>query len=536
MMPTSLKFNPAPQPPLKPAPATARLINAAMGVTSHGIAAVAFCLGITTSAFASNNEPPHNPFLADSAWPMTHRNPYVQASSPLPGPTSASALGAPRYTAGGFINITQAMSAPYSDGSIVAWGSSMSNVYKTLVSPTKLSRVDRVKKPDAVNLANATTGAYTLLDKDNTFFVPAAGKLYAYTDSESGNAHSKIQLARTFTLPTTILHDTPQQDPIVGINMTWDGYLALATKRGTVMVVKRDFSEYHFLQLSSGNGEEISNSIAVDERGGIYVVSSQAMYRVQWTGTELSTDNATGAWRSSYENGANVQVPGRLGAGSGSTPTLMGVGDQDKFVVITDGQQVTHLVLFWRDEIPADWQPIAPGKDRRIAAEIPVDYGNPAIARSVSEQSVLVSGYGAVVVNNDYGVTQQSSQPLMANFLNGLVVLLSNTPRYAPYGVEKFAWNPVTRKVDVAWVNTSISCPNGIPTMSTATQMFYCVGQRKGVWNIEGLDWNTGASVFYKPLSTLPIHNSFYASTQIGPWGDIWSGTTTGVMQIAPKF
>lgn len=486
-------------------------------------------------ALAATDEPPHNPWLADSAWPMSHRNPYVQASSPLPGPTRREELAFPRYQAGGFINITQAMSAPYANGAIVAWGSSMGSVYKNTVSKDQLSQIDRIAKPDAVNLANPTTGAYTLLDKDNHFYVPAAGKLLAYTDAVSGDANAKIRLARTFTLPAETLRAAPTDDPIVGLNMTYDGYLALATKRGTVMVVSRDFSTYHYVMLGDGSGEEVSNSIAVDETGGIYVVTSQSMYRVQWTGTALTQDNAQGAWVSAYENGGDVQVPGRLGAGSGSTPTLMGVGDQDKFVVITDGQQVTNLVLFWRDEIPADWQPIAPGKDRRIAAEVPVDYGNPAIERSMSEQSVLVSGYGAVVVNNDYGLEKQSSNPLLANLLNGLVVFFSNTHKYAPYGVEKFIWNPATRAVDVAWVNNDISCPNGIPTMSTASNLFYCIGQRKGVWNVEGLNWDTGASVFYRPMTALPIHNSFYASTQIGPWGDIWTGTTTGIVQLAPR-
>lgn len=480
-------------------------------------------------------EPPKNPFLADSAWPMTHRNPYVQASSPLPGPTSRDSLRFPRYQGGGFINITQAMSAPYNDGTLVAWGSSMGSVYKNTVSKEKLTQIDLVKKPDAVNLANATTGAYTLLDRDNHFFVPGPGKLYAYTDAIVGDASSKINLARTFSLPAEALRAAPQDDPIVGLNMLYDGYLALATKRGTVMVVSRDFQEYHYLMLGDADGEEVSNSIAVDENGGIYVVTGEAMYRVQWTGKALSLDSADGGWESLYENGADIQVPGRLGSGSGSTPTLMGVGDQDKFVVITDGQKITHLVLFWRDEIPANWEPIAPGKDRRIAAELPVDYGNPDREYSISEQSVLVSGYGAVVVNNDYGLKEQSSNPMLANLLNGLVVFFSNTKRYAPYGVEKFEWNPQTRQLDVAWFNNDISCPNGIPTMSTASNLFYCIGQRNAVWNLEALDWDTGSSAFYRPMSSLFIHNSFYASTQIGPYGDIWTGTTSGVVQLAPK-
>ncbi len=33
------------------------------------------------------DEPPVNPFVVDSPWPMSHANPYCQASSLYPGPT-----------------------------------------------------------------------------------------------------------------------------------------------------------------------------------------------------------------------------------------------------------------------------------------------------------------------------------------------------------------------------------------------------------------------------------------------------------------
>ncbi|MCG8312788.1 MAG: hypothetical protein MI976_06180 [Pseudomonadales bacterium] len=486
-------------------------------------------------AFAvSSNEPPKNTYLADSAWPMTHRTPYVQGSSPLPGPTARGTTRYPVYQQTGLVNITLATSAPYENGTIVVWGSSVDAIYKLEATATGHQRIDRIRKPEGISLKNAITGAYTILDRDNRFYVPGRGKLYAYTDAIEGDPLSDITLAQDFEIPAAALRGTSDIDPIVGINMTYDGYIAIATKRGTVAVVSRDFSEFHYLWLGEdANGEEVSNSIAVDEDGGIYVVTSKKMYRVQWTGSRLTLAEAYGGWQAHYENGANVQVPGRLGAGSGSTPSLMGTADQDKFVVITDGQAITHLVLFWRDQIPLDWEPIAPGKDRRIAAEVPVNYNDPNRRYSASEQSVLVRGYGAVVVSNDYGTDiAQSDNALISNLINAWVVFFSNTNRYAPYGVEKFQWNPQRRTLDVAWVNKDISCPNGIPTMSEESNLFYCIGQRQKVWNLEALDWDTGASVFYRPMSRWPIHNSFYAGTQIGPFQDIWSGTVSGAIQL----
>lgn len=497
-------------------------------------------LTLTTShgAFADNgNEPPKNSFLADSAWPMTHRTPYVQGSSPLPGPTARETTKYPDYERTGLVNITLAMSAPYEDGTIVVWGSSVDAIYKLEATATGHQRIDRIGKPEGISLKNAITGAYTILDRDNRFYVPGRGKLYAYTDSVEGDPKSDISLAQEFEIPATALRGTTDVDPIVGINMTYDGYIAIATKRGTVAVVSRDFSEFHYLWLGNEDtGEEVSNSIAVDEDGGIYVVTSEKMYRVQWSGSALSLAEESGGWQASYENGADIQVPGRLGAGSGSTPSLMGTAAQDKFVVITDGQAITHLVLFWRDQIPEDWEPIAPGKDRRIAAEVPVNYGDPDRSYSASEQSVLVRGYGAVVASNDYGTEiAQSDNALISNLINAWVVFFSNTKAYAPYGVEKLQWNPDNRTLDVAWVNKAISCPNGIPTMSEASNLFYCIGQRKKIWNLEALDWDTGASVFYRPMSIWPTHNSFYAGTQIGPFEDIWSGTVTGAIQLISK-
>lgn len=510
-----------------------RLFSSAAKIAQLGVG-----FFLINSALADINEPPANPYLAASAWPMSHSSPYVQGSSSLPGPTSAEQLQKADYEATGTVNITLAMSAPYPNGDIVAWGSSIDKIYKISVDTGRTRKIASLKKSEGFSISNAITGAYTVLDKDNVFYVPGRGNLYAYADAIKNDPDSDITLARTFAMPEEALRGSASKDPIVGINMTYDGYIAFATKLGTVGTISRDFEDFHYVKLGDSDaGELVSNSIAVDENGGIYVVTSEKMYRVQWTGSELSTDPTSGAWASTYENGADVQVPGRLGAGSGSTPSLMGTGDQDQFVVITDGQAITHLTLFWRNQIPADWEPIAPGKDRRIAAEVPVNYGDPAREFSASEQSVLVRGYGAVVVSNDYGSdTPQSSNAAFANLINAWVVFFSNTKKYAPYGVQKFEWNPVSRILQSSWINNDISCPNGIPTMSAASNMFYCVGQRNAVWNIEGLDWDTGASVFHKPMSKGFWYNSFYAATQIGPFGGIWTGTVSGAAKVTPAL
>ena len=66
---------------------------------------------------------PTNPYLANSPWPMSHQNPYQQGSTPLPGPSSADELSQLTHLEAGYVNITQAISSPYPDGSRVSWGS-----------------------------------------------------------------------------------------------------------------------------------------------------------------------------------------------------------------------------------------------------------------------------------------------------------------------------------------------------------------------------------------------------------------------------
>ncbi len=467
-----------------------------------------------TSAFAADaDEPPTNPFLADSAWPMSHRNPYNQASSPLPGPTAADAVSVEDVAA--LPGIITLAFGPTGD----IWAKSIASVSVLTAGESALAIAD--SESIEASAGEGLSGAYTVVDRDGAFFTPSGNAILAYRPGEGLGAPDRLVLGPE--------HLGAAADVIVGFNLTYDGMLAFATAQGVVGVAARDFSTVQTISL--GAGEIISNSIATDENRFIYVVTSERMVRVAWTGTRLSLDAADGAWTAAYETGPDDPATGRLGPGSGSTPSLMGTGDQDKFVVITDGQELMHLVLFWRDEIPADWEPIAPGVDRRIAAQVPVRFGDDAATTSVSEQSVLVRGYSAMVVNNDYGLDQPASWP---EWLNRLNVIITNWPGIAPYGAEKLTWDPATRTLASVWANPNISCPNGIPTMSADAGLAYCIGQRWGVWTLEGIDWATGASAFHHYLGVLPRYNSAYAATEVGPDRDILTGTFTGVVRIRP--
>jgi len=468
------------------------------------------------------DQPPAHPFLADSPWPISHCNTYAQASSMLPGPTGVDNNSEVHFEPGLPGLITMAISSAYPDGKRVIWGNMITHVFKAEDTGTELKILAAIQKEGTsagsiLDVNNALSGAYTLIDKDNNFYVPGGFKITAFGDVIPGDRYAAILVKNSFEIPLSL---RSSDEKIVGLTLTYDGYIVFVTNNGLSGILDRSLNllDYYIFP----EGEKISNSIACDEEGGIYVVSSKKMYRVQWTGAELTTEESRGGWEAAYEAG-DASGGIRLGDGSGSTPTLMGVGVQDKFVVITDGQDLMHLVLFWRNNIPADWEQIPGSKDRRIAAQVPVTFGNSAASRSLSEQSVCVRGYGALVVNN-----------LLKRSVNNtlLDMILSGLPDNAPYGAEKFIWDPGKRMLTSRWVNNSVSFPNGIPCMSAKTNLIYNIGQVNGVWAFEGLDWTTGRSIFQKKLGDNIKFNSAYAPTEIGLNGALYSGTLLGMVGL----
>eukprot|EP00549_Striatella_unipunctata_P007890 CAMPEP_0118704394 /NCGR_PEP_ID=MMETSP0800-20121206/19211_1 /TAXON_ID=210618 ORGANISM="Striatella unipunctata, Strain CCMP2910" /NCGR_SAMPLE_ID=MMETSP0800 /ASSEMBLY_ACC=CAM_ASM_000638 /LENGTH=470 /DNA_ID=CAMNT_0006606279 /DNA_START=151 /DNA_END=1560 /DNA_ORIENTATION=+ len=448
-------------------------------------------------------------------WPMVHRSTYAQASSPYPGLMPEDDIKVDyefAITIPGTLSYT---SLDYAAGNRAIWYNNAVRVGKMDVS----SRND-IKDIDNIFLGGPTdqvlSTAYSLLDVDGIYYHFYTSHVYAYTNALIGDVKSDIIEIRRLNLRTVPGLLKSERDLPVGLSITYDGYLAFATREGNLAIMTRTFTNIQIVNL--GQGEEVSNGIACDEDGGIYVVTSKHMHRVQWNGSVLHM-----GWTADYEVGPEKQVGGRIGAGSGSTPSLMGTGaDRDKFVVITDGQELMHIVLFWRDEIPHDWVPIGPGKDIRIAAEVPVRFGDINAKTSVSEQSLTVRGYGVMTVNNDYGFRGSASLPETVDLLR---VTFTNLRRFAPYGAERFQWDPTTRRLRTVWANREVSCPNGIPSMSAASNMAYCIGQRNSVWTLEGMDWDTGESRFYKRLGLALRYNSFYSAIVVGPNREMASGT-----------
>ena len=470
---------------------------------------------------------PRNPFLADSGYPIAHGRCDQQDNSPLAGPTGSTEAGERQYTWLGPGHFGSLISGPYADGRRVIWSNGREQIakldYDTLqvmatmpvadadVTPVgdleeALAGLDRLSGKEAVDHAlglalrymTGLDGVYALLDRDHTLFLGRKAGAVAYNDADPADPASPIVERDRWDKPDGIT------GAIVGVNMTFDGRLVVTTDEGWVVCLERDFSAFEALQLP-GAAEEaaafnermeaagrpgyswVRTSCCVDADGGIYVSSVDHTHRVVWTGEELSLDPTDGAWSAAYRNGT--------GFGSGTTPSLMGFGaDADRFVVLGDGDDVVNITLMWRDEIPDDWEQLPNAPSRRIAGLGPADMGDDDLTAIQTEQSITVSGYGAMTVNNE-----PASIP--AEFpergVRLLVFYLGHDPAYTPHGLHKYEWDPEARRFSEAWVNTEVSSPNSVPFVSEGSDVVYTCGARDGAWTIEALDWTTGEAAFH---------------------------------------
>ena len=224
----------------------------------------------------------------------------------------------------------------------------------------------------------------------------------------------------------------------------------MTTDHGWVVCLARDFSTYDAIQLPGADTDAaahcadraaryghtsygwVRTSSCTGDDGGIYISSVGTIHKVVWTGERLSLDPADGAWSARYPNGG--------GDGSGTTPSLMGFGpDEDRFVVIGDGDDVVNITLLWRDEIPQDWQQLPGAPSRRIAGMGPAHMGDPARTETKTEQSITVSGYGAMTVNNEPSSLPDGWPTTRARMFS---FFLGHKPAYTPYGAAQVRVGP----------------------------------------------------------------------------------------------
>jgi len=503
------------------------------------------------SKAAKPGQPRPNPFLAADKYALTHFDPAQTDVMPyaMPRGTFNIDLRKAARVPGGPISImTLATPSPryfwaastggvaYVDASDGGWrevarladpaARTLPDrvLDKVLAEPLNdVGRVERaVKQELGLDRARISANAYVVSGKDGVLYATNRTAIRAYGLVDPKNPSKGIQLLRTIELKDRL--SKLENAGGVILNMTYDGKLVVAAAE-SIRIIDRDLKtvsdEFRFPE-----GERVSNSMAVDDKNGIYIASDKTMYKLVWTGKKLSRDEADGAWQSSYDFGEKEMPSVKFGKGTGSTPTLMGFGDDaDKLVVITDGSDRMKLVAFWRDKIPEGFQQRPGTKSNRIADQIAVTCGLPASTQFIqSEQSVVGLGYGAFVVNN---IREKGVQ-------DRLVDVFAGGPALTPaVGVERFEWDTKTKKWRSVWARNDVVSTSMVPTVSGPSKIVFVNGYTKADgWEVTGMDWDTGKTVHRTIFGQDNLGNGAYALIQSFPNGDLLFNSVGGATRV----
>eukprot|EP00918_Siedleckia_nematoides_P026107 GHVU01056316.1.p1 GENE.GHVU01056316.1~~GHVU01056316.1.p1 ORF type:complete len:394 (-),score=46.93 GHVU01056316.1:2003-3184(-) len=226
-----------------------------------------------------------NEFLATSAWPCPHRSGFAAGSSPYCAPTGEVPL---KHD---FLSDIHHLSDPivlaYSNDNKYAWGVSWTSVFKIDRSTPQLRLVDFKKKSWEEIREDKFHGAYSLLDYNGVFFTAIGNRIEAFHDDPRAVPHG----SRIVKSPNAFVFQREYPGEVIrAMCMTSAGELAFSTDYGRVGVVGTDIRSAKFqtpravVKLGSTKSVndkdhlEVSNNIACDERGGIYVVSDKSVH------------------------------------------------------------------------------------------------------------------------------------------------------------------------------------------------------------------------------------------------------------------
>ena len=248
-------------------------------------------------------------------------------------------------------------------------------------------------------------------------------------------------------------------------------------------------------------GDPIENSFTV-AKGGVYVVTNRRMYRLR--------SNQKGAprisWKAGYRNNGKVK-PGQVGAGSGTTPTVLHGG----FVGIADNADPMNVVVY------RTANRLKKGQKRKVC-EVPV-FGKGGGAT----ENTLIGVRRSLIVENNLGYTN----PLPPE---GSIALTE--PGFARIDVNRNG-----RGCSKVWTNRTERGASVVPKVSVRNGLIYTYtmpddpsGARGYYWT--AIDYRTGRTAWSRYSGSGLLFNNNYAAINIGPDGTAYLGVVGGMAAL----
>ncbi|CAB4689763.1 MAG: hypothetical protein F2667_01760 [Actinobacteria bacterium] len=437
---------------------------------------------------------PQNPFLSANGTSSMHTDAYSSDAYEVSGP-----LGHDLQVTSASYGVRECATMTFdSQGRIVGLCGGLEGFTMMLIDPVTLEPLSELQ----ISQRDLTTGTnpFTDICGGTYFFLDQRDHAFATSTEESSIAEVAVNDAGDLEVLQrwALADDIPADDCLVATEPDWSGNLWFFTQQGYAGTLDRASGKVQVIRLGSARAPEGNfNSVSADETGGVYPVTTHAMYRLDAT----ASGRPTVTWRAAYDRGS-VQKPGMLSQGSGTSPTLLG----KRWVAITDNADPQTQVLVY---------------DRRKRAATRLHCTVPVLRpdAGTTENSLVSAGNGFIIENN-YGYAGVQST------LFGQ----TTTPGFAKVRLTRSG-------CELAWTNDTIVAPTSVPKGSWGNGLVYAYTKPErsdgiDAWYFSALDMRTGETVWSQLTGTGIQWNNHYAAIYLGPDGAAYIATLAGLVRI----
>jgi hypothetical protein len=441
-------------------------------------------------SYADAPRPPRHPFMAANDDSNIHDDAYQTDTADRVGP-----LGRATERVSTFYGAECASVTFDSRGRIETICVGVQRPTLKLLDPVTLDELASYDLPPRQTSAGGaftdfSGGGYFYLDSHDRAVVPTSNRHLLVIGQHDGH----FAVDRDYDLTGAV----PAGDKLIATMPDWTGRIWLISTDGLVVTVDPASGAVHTRALH----EAIGNSFAVDDSGGVYVVTDSALYRL-----DAARDGTPGVtWRQGYAN-TGEKKPGQTEHGSGTTPTLMG----RDYVSITDNADPMDVVVLKRA--------------RRVKGPRAV-CTQPVFAKGASAtDNSLIGTARSVVVENNYGYGGPTTTT------GG-----SSTP-----GLQRVDVNANGHGCHVVWTSRE-TAPSVVPKLSLRNGLVYTYTKEPDPrtpaddpFYLAALDFRTGRTV-YKRLAGLGLgFNNNYAPVTLGRDGTAYVGVLGGLVALRDR-
>jgi hypothetical protein len=435
-------------------------------------------------------DPPAHPFMAPNGLSNIHDDAYQTNTYQGPGP-----LGRGMRVLSTDVNADCASVTFDSLGRLVAACVGTTGATLRMFDPATLATLASFSLPPHVigsgggnPFQDFSAGGYFYLDNHDRAVIPTSSRHIFVVGETGGAANPGFALVHDYDVSSVVA----ATDRITSALPDWSGRIWFVSFNGVVGTVDPASGAVRALDTH----EEIENSFAVDESGGVFIVSIRAMYRF-----DAAPDGAPSiTWSAQYPN-SHIHKPGQVDAGSGTTPLLLG----PDWVAITDNADPMDIVVYRRT--------------RQVTGARTVCV-QPVFSPGASDSdNSLVGADNAMIVENNYGYTGPSST------MNGAVT--------AP-GIERVDINASGQGCHPVWTSAERS-PTVVPKLTLSGGLVYAYTKEadpSDPWYFAALDFQTGRTVYKRLAGGGVGYNNNYAPISLGPDGSAYVGVIGGLVEL----